>query len=140
MLGVRFLDVDFMRINSARASPTVYVIHLLEQPTTPAVALAPNRDAKLSAPHPPRSFELGRNARRRLVEAAHQGRLLQGIAASVALYWGKNGPAVANCASLPSNLFRAIQGRTLMLPLKAFIALVVTWCLLAVAAIVAASI
>jgi hypothetical protein len=43
-------------------------------------------------------------------------------------------------ASLPSNLFRAIQGRALMLTLKAFIALVVTWCLLAVAAIVAASI
>ena len=90
--------------------------------------------------HSPRSFELGRNARQRLVGAAYQGRLLQGIAASAALYWGKNGPAVANCASLPSNLFRAIQGRTLMLPLRAFIALVVTWCLLAVAAIVAASI
>src|SRR5262245_60652280 len=26
MLGVRFLDVDFMRINLACASPTVYVI------------------------------------------------------------------------------------------------------------------
>jgi hypothetical protein len=62
------------------------------------------------------------------------------IAASVALYLGKNGPAVASCASLPSNLFRATQGRTLMLTLKAFIALVVTWCLLAVAAMVAASI
>jgi hypothetical protein len=62
------------------------------------------------------------------------------LAASVALYGGKNGPAVANSASLPSNLFRAIQGRALMLTLKAFIALVVTWCFLAVAAIVAASI
>src|SRR5215470_2222862 len=39
----------------------------------------------------------------------------------------------------PSNLFRAVQGRTLMFTLKAFIALVVTWCLLAVAAVVAAS-
>src|SRR5215831_14126194 len=47
--------------------------------------------------------------------------------------------AVANCASLPSNLFRAVQGRTLMFTLKAFIALVVTWCLLAVAAVVASS-
>src|SRR6516165_1113896 len=28
MLGVRFLDVDFMRINFACASPTVYVIRL----------------------------------------------------------------------------------------------------------------
>jgi hypothetical protein len=37
-------------------------------------------------------------------------------------------------------LFRAIQGPTLMITLKAFIALVVIWCLLAVAAIVAASI
>ena len=54
-------------------------------------------------------------------------------------YREKNGPAVANCASLPSNLFRAVQGRTLMFTLKAFIALVVTWCLLAVAAVVAAS-
>jgi CHASE2 domain-containing sensor protein len=52
---------------------------------------------------------------------------------------GKERPAVANCASLPSNLFRAVQGRTLMFTLKAFIALVVTWCLLAVAAVVAAS-
>jgi CHASE2 domain-containing sensor protein len=60
-------------------------------------------------------------------------------AASVVLYREKNGPAVANCASLPSNLFRAVQGRTLMFTLKAFIALVVTWCLLAVAAVVAAS-
>jgi CHASE2 domain-containing sensor protein len=49
------------------------------------------------------------------------------------------GPAVANCANLPSNLFRAVQGRTLMFTLKAFIALVVTWCLLAVAAVVTAS-
>ena len=54
-------------------------------------------------------------------------------------YREKSGPAVANCASLPSNLFRAVQGRTLMFTLKAFIALVVTWCLLAVAAVVAAS-
>jgi flagellar biosynthesis protein FliR len=46
---------------------------------------------------------------------------------------------VANCARLHSNLFRAVQGRTLTLTLKAFIALVVTWCLLAVAAVVAAS-
>jgi hypothetical protein len=52
---------------------------------------------------------------------------------------GKERPAVANCASLPSNLFRAVQGWTLMFTLKAFIALVVTWCLLAVAAVVAAS-
>jgi hypothetical protein len=37
------------------------------------------------------------------------------------------------------NLFRAVQDRTLILTLKAFIALVVTWCLLAVAAVVAAS-
>src|SRR6516164_4587644 len=29
MLGVRFLNVDFMRINFACASPTVYVIHFL---------------------------------------------------------------------------------------------------------------
>jgi hypothetical protein len=43
-------------------------------------------------------------------------------------------------ASLPSNLFRAIQGRALMLTLNTFIALVVIRCLLAVAAIVAASI
>jgi len=56
------------------------------------------------------------------------------LAASVALYGGRNGPAVANSASRPSNLFRAIQGPTLMLTLKAFIALVVIWCLLAVAA------
>src|SRR6516162_9811749 len=28
MLGVRFLDVDFMRINFACASPTVYIIRL----------------------------------------------------------------------------------------------------------------
>src|SRR6516165_827818 len=28
MLGVRFLNVDFMRINFACASPTVYVIHI----------------------------------------------------------------------------------------------------------------
>src|SRR5262249_45047310 len=54
-------------------------------------------------------------------------------------YREKNGPAAVNCASLPSNLFRAVQGRTLMFTLKAFIALVVTWCLLAVAAVVAAS-
>ena len=39
----------------------------------------------------------------------------------------------------PLNLFRAVQDRTLILTLKAFIALVVTWCLLAVAAVVAAS-
>lgn len=38
------------------------------------------------------------------------------------------------------NLFRAVQDRTLILTLKAFIALVVTWCLLVVAAVVAASI
>ena len=50
--------------------------------------------------------------------------------------WATQG---ANCASLPSYLFRAVQGRTLMFTLKAFIALVVTWCLLAVAAVVAAS-
>jgi hypothetical protein len=28
MLGVRFLDLDFMRINLACASPTVQVIHI----------------------------------------------------------------------------------------------------------------
>jgi len=28
MLGVRFLDVDFMRENLACASPTVYVMHV----------------------------------------------------------------------------------------------------------------
>src|SRR5262249_30821544 len=28
MLGVRFLDVDFMRINSACACPTVYIIRI----------------------------------------------------------------------------------------------------------------
>ena len=60
-------------------------------------------------------------------------------AASVVLYREKNGSAVANCATLPCNLFRAVQGRRLMFTLKAFIALVVTWCLLAVAAVVAAS-
>jgi hypothetical protein len=49
------------------------------------------------------------------------------------------GPVVAICANLPSNLFRAVQGWTLMFTLKAFIALIVTWCLLALAAVVAAS-
>jgi hypothetical protein len=57
------------------------------------------------------------------------------------LYGEKNGPGSGElCQATPLNLFRAVQDRTLILTLKAFIALVVTWCLLAVAAVVAASI
>jgi hypothetical protein len=56
------------------------------------------------------------------------------------LYGEKNGPGSGElCQATPLNLFRAVQDRTLILTLKAFIALVVTWCLLAVA-VVAASI
>src|SRR6516165_8828585 len=42
MLGVRFLDVDFMRINSAWSYCIDYMPFLNSQ-TAPAVALAPNQ-------------------------------------------------------------------------------------------------
>jgi hypothetical protein len=47
MLGVRFLDVDFMRINFACGLPTVR--SFLEQSTAPAVSLAPNQLGRHSA-------------------------------------------------------------------------------------------
>src|SRR5262245_50585269 len=53
--------------------------------------------------------------------------------------WKRMGPQWRIVPAYPVIFFGQVQRRTLMFTLKAFIALVVTWCLLAVAAVVAAS-
>jgi len=93
---------------SRRGNDCLAYAPFLNSQTAPAVALAPNRHAKLSAPpRPPRPQHwCGRCAPRwgtfgfwKLLNVSRVGRALR----------GKEWPGVANSASLPSNLFRAIQ-------------------------------